>query len=202
MRKPILVIKDPEVAKLLADKTRRSILRILRHHEMSTTDLAKSLDKSHSSISHHLNHLLEAGLVEETRVEKVRNMVQPYYKSTARHFHVSYTLNEIFGEDSDYVAWREGLIQEMLEGLKSFNINIPEQQKGYVQKLIDTAYTKQKKAFEEAVEAQTEVGNVNRHTNRGLIRLIANINLSKDPEHAEAIEELARIFEECKDVKA
>ena len=79
----IKVIKDPEVAKLLADETRRHILHFLRHHEMSATDLAKALKKNHSSIVHHLNTLKEAGLIRETRFEKVRNMVQPYYKSVA-----------------------------------------------------------------------------------------------------------------------
>lgn len=201
MRKPIIVIKDPEVAKLLADETRRCILRLLRHHEMSATDLAKSLEKSHSSISHHLHLLIEAGLVEETRVEKIRNMMQPYYKSTARHFHVSYTLSEIFGEGSDYVAWREGLIQGMVEGLESFNINIPEDQRERVQSLVDTAYTHETKAFEEAVEEQTDNFNTNRHVNRGLIRLFANIRLSKDEQHSEAIKELAKMFEEYRNVR-
>ena len=52
--KEIEIIKDPEVAKLFADETRRQILHILRRHEKSATDLAKSLGKSHSSIFHHL----------------------------------------------------------------------------------------------------------------------------------------------------
>jgi len=62
--------KDPEVAKLLADDTRRRILHFLRHHERSATDLAKYLNKSHSNIIHHLNLLVEAGLVQETRFYK------------------------------------------------------------------------------------------------------------------------------------
>jgi DNA-binding transcriptional ArsR family regulator len=73
----IRVIKDPEVAKLLADDTRRRILHLLRHQEMSPADLARALDKNFSSIQHHLNSLVVAGLVEQTREEKVRNMVQP-----------------------------------------------------------------------------------------------------------------------------
>ena len=83
-----MIIKDPDVAKLFADDTRRHILHILRRHEHSTTELAKELGKSHSSIIHHLKLLREAGLVEETRTEKVRNMVVSYYRSTARRLPV------------------------------------------------------------------------------------------------------------------
>ena len=95
----IRVIKDPEVAKLFADETRRHILHILRHHERSATDLAKALKKNHSSIVHHLHHLKEAGLIEETRTEQVRNLVQPYYRSVAGRFMVSYSLSEALAED-------------------------------------------------------------------------------------------------------
>jgi len=41
VRRDVLIIKDPEVAKLFADETRRKILHILRHHDLSTADLAR-----------------------------------------------------------------------------------------------------------------------------------------------------------------
>ncbi|MEM2127604.1 MAG: metalloregulator ArsR/SmtB family transcription factor, partial [Candidatus Bathyarchaeia archaeon] len=63
----VLIIKDPEIAKLFADETRRQILHRLRHRELSASDLAEALGKSHSSILHHLKLLQDAGLVEETR---------------------------------------------------------------------------------------------------------------------------------------
>ena len=60
MRSDVHIITDPKVAKLFADETRRRMLRVLSHHELSATDLAKRLEKNHSSIVHHLNMLLEA----------------------------------------------------------------------------------------------------------------------------------------------
>jgi DNA-binding transcriptional ArsR family regulator len=47
MSRDTFIIKDPDVAKLLADPTRREILHLLRHQEMSATDLAKALNKNH-----------------------------------------------------------------------------------------------------------------------------------------------------------
>ena len=95
MRSDVRIITDPKVAKLFADETRRRILRVLSHHELSATDLAKRLEKNHSSIVHHLNMLLDASLIEITRSEQVRNMIQPYYRSISREFHVSYRINEV-----------------------------------------------------------------------------------------------------------
>ena len=105
MRSKVQIITDPEVGKLLADETRRKILRILSHEEMSATDLAKKLDKNHSSIVHHLNTLLDAELITVTREEQVRNMIQPYYMSVSEEFHVSYRVTEALEEDPDYSAY-------------------------------------------------------------------------------------------------
>jgi DNA-binding transcriptional ArsR family regulator len=191
-----LVIKDPEIAKLLADDTRRGILHLLRKQSLSVTDLSRSLGKSHSSIAHHINLLQKANLVEESYTEKVRNMIQQYYRSTAEHFHVSYTLSDVLGEDSEFVAWREGLIQGMLEELPSFGILVPEVIKEKVRALIQKCYDRETKAFEEAVEMQMTPINSSKHVNKALIRLIAQINLSQDDIHNEAITELKKIIGE------
>jgi len=106
LRSDIQIITDPEVGKLLADETRRKILRILGHEEMSATDLAKKLDRNHSSIVHHLNTLIEAKLIQITRQEQVRNMIQPYYRAVSRDFYVSYRVTEALEEDPDFAIAR------------------------------------------------------------------------------------------------
>jgi len=121
-----MIIKDPEVAKLFADDTRRHILHMLRHQEQSTTDLAKALEKTHSSIIHHLNLLKEAGLVEETRTEKVRNLVQTFYRSTYRRFLISYSLGETLDQEGQEIPWQESTVQYIMDGLEAFGISVPE----------------------------------------------------------------------------
>jgi len=77
-----LAIRDPKTAKLFACEVRREILHNLRHKELTTADLARSLDKSNPSIVHHLGLLKKVGLVEETRTEVKRNLIQTYYSAS------------------------------------------------------------------------------------------------------------------------
>lgn len=194
MHSGVHIIKDPEVAKLFADDTRREILHFLRHHEMSVSDLAKALHKSHSSIIHHLNLLKEAGLIEETKIQKVRNIMQPFYQSVGKWFHVSYSLSEILSEDKGYTAWQEEMFQHMIDGLESFNLKIPKDKEKRVKELLKKYYFLERKYFEETISKQTNAKNFHRHVNRFLIKIITRMKLSQNEEHKNAFKELNEIL--------
>lgn len=51
------------VFKALSDPTRRQILELLKHQDMSAGDIADHFDMAKPSISHHLNTLKQAHLV-------------------------------------------------------------------------------------------------------------------------------------------
>ena len=53
--------------KAIADPTRREILRMLRHEEMTAGDLAERFDMTKPSMSHHFAVLKEAGLLTSRR---------------------------------------------------------------------------------------------------------------------------------------
>jgi DNA-binding transcriptional ArsR family regulator len=190
----IRVIKDPEVAKLFADETRRHILHILRHHERSATDLAKALKKNHSSIVHHLHLLKDAGLIEETRTEQVRNMVQPYYRSVAKRFMISYSLSEALAENDSYTAWQEEVQQRIIGGLDSFELDFPEGKQEKVEELIAVIKGLRRRAFEETVENQGNPKELGRHVYRSLVRLVTNLKLAQNPDYASALDELNAIL--------
>ena len=76
--KTFMIIKDPKVAKLFADETRREILHNLRRREMTACQLARMLNKNVSSISYHLSALEKAGLIEQTRTVVKGNLVERY----------------------------------------------------------------------------------------------------------------------------
>ena len=189
-----MIIKDPEVAKLFADDTRRHILHILRRDEHSTTELAKALGKSHSSIIHHLNLLREAGLVEETRTEKVRNMVVSYYRSTAPRFMISYSLSEALNQEGDTAPWQEATLQAAMDGLESFGISFPDEKMDEARKLISTFFLRDQKAFEETLELQQGPIKTKRPHRYPIIRLLKQITLSEDPEYVEVLRELKEIL--------
>jgi len=190
----IRIIKDPEVAKLFADENRRRILHMLRHQEMSTTDLAKALDKNHSSIQHHLNLLIAAGLVESTKEEKVRNMVQYFYRATAQRFLISYSLTESLAKDDGYAQWREDMLQRMYEGFGTFGVKVPGEKRGRVMELMDTCTESQRKSFEEIVEQQNDPAKLDKQVEKALIQLMTNIKLSRDKDYTAAIKELDKLI--------
>ena len=196
MRRGVHVIKDPDVAKLLADETRRQILNKLRHDELSATDLAKTLNRNHSSIVHHLNQLLDAGLIEIIREEKVRNMVQPYYRSVSHSFHVAYSLTEALSQDPDYSAWQEEYIESMLLALSGYGISVHEDRKEEVKSLLQTCYLGQKKAYEERIAKRTNVPKVSRYAARSTAHLLSHIQLIKDQEYMKAVQRLSEIIED------
>ena len=189
-----MIIKDPDVAKLFADDTRRHILHILRRHEHSTTELAKELGKSHSSIIHHLKLLREAGLVEETRTEKVRNMMVSYYRSTARRFMISYSLSEALNQEGDTAPWQEGMLQATMDGLEYFGYSLPDEDKDEARRLINTFFLRDQKAFEETLELQRELSDTRRTHRYPIIRLLKQMTLSEDPEYAQVLNELKGIL--------
>jgi DNA-binding transcriptional ArsR family regulator len=189
-----MIIKDPEVAKLFADDTRRRILHLLRHREMSTTDLTKVLKKPHSSVQHHLALLMDAGLVELVREKKVRNMVQPYYQATAHRFLISYSLSETLTKDDEYSTWHSETLNKMFSGLGTFGIKVPEELRGRVIELLRTCYNKEQSALEEVLEQQSDPGALDKSVQRPLLRLMTNIKLAADQEYAAAVEELRKLI--------
>lgn len=56
-----------ESFKALADPTRRKIIRLLRQNDMTAGQIAEYFQMSKPSISHHLNALKHAGLVQDER---------------------------------------------------------------------------------------------------------------------------------------
>jgi predicted hydrocarbon binding protein len=60
---------DEETAKLFSDKTRRKIMEFLSEKELTNSQLARMLDLSKPTISHHLKLLLDAGILKISRIE-------------------------------------------------------------------------------------------------------------------------------------
>lgn len=56
-----------EAFKALADPTRRHILELLRTKDLTVGEIAEHFDMTKPSLSHHLNTLKTAGLVEAER---------------------------------------------------------------------------------------------------------------------------------------
>ena len=192
--KGLIVIKDPEVAKLLSDELRRRILHLVTHKEMSAADLVRELDKNYSSIMYHLRLLEDAGFVQKVREEIIQNKIQPYYRATAWSFHVSYYLDETMTGDEEYRAWQIDLMNRLMHGLEAYGINIPEDKKQRVKELLETLYIAQKKEFETRQEMRQPEIQLEPHVGKSIAHILANVRLTEDPKHRAAAEELAKLL--------
>jgi DNA-binding transcriptional ArsR family regulator len=84
--KAMKVIQDPEVFQLLADQTRMKIVFHLRAKEMTVKQLAEELKVTPQAIYHHIKKLQKGDLVEVTREERHRHLIESYYRATAECF--------------------------------------------------------------------------------------------------------------------
>jgi len=198
MSRETTIIKDPEVAKLLTDPTRREILHLLRHQEMSATDLAKALNKNHSSIIHHLNTMLGAGLIVVSREDKVRNMVQPYYRSVSHSYHVAYSLTEALSQDPDFSAWQEEYMDKLMMGLEDY-FDVPEGRRAQVRGLLRTCYMREKKAYEDRLIQRKGRAEISPYAARNVAHILNHIQLLKDAEYMDAVSELSTLLETPKE---
>jgi len=192
--KGLMVIKDPDVAKLFSDEVRRKILHLVTHKEMSAADIVREVDKNFSSISYHLKLLEKAGLVKKVREEIVQNKIQPYYRATAWSFHISYYLDDAMTGDEEYRVWQEDLMSRLVKGLEAYNIEVPPEKLETVKQLVKTLYIQQKQEFEERQEMRNPEAQLEPHVGKSIAHILANTRLLLDEKHREAATELAKIL--------
>jgi DNA-binding transcriptional ArsR family regulator len=186
----LTIVTDPDVAKLFGDETRRRIIHLLTHGELSPADLVKKTGKNFSSIAYHLELLEKAGLIAKTRTEVVQNKIQPYYRAKAWNFHVSYSLDETLSGDEEYRAWQDDLTRRLLEGFAAYGVDIPTEQKQDVKELLRTLYILEKKEYEEQIDARVGDFNLEPHVGKTLSHMLSHMRLRENKEYAAAADEL------------
>jgi len=82
----VLVVRQPDQLKALADELRGKIGVLLRERARSITELAEKLGLPKGTVGHHVKVLEKAGLVKVVRTRKVRALTERYYGRTARLF--------------------------------------------------------------------------------------------------------------------
>jgi DNA-binding transcriptional ArsR family regulator len=83
-----LEVNAPEQLRAVADPLRATILDLLLERAATVAELASALERPKSTVAHHVNVLLEAGLLRVVRTRRVRAVDERYYGRTARTFMV------------------------------------------------------------------------------------------------------------------
>lgn len=91
MARLVEIVHDIKSAEILKDPIRRQILELLAEEEMTEAEIAKKLEFSQASISHHMKALSRARLVQVVRTEaESHGILQKFYRSSARLIMVDY----------------------------------------------------------------------------------------------------------------
>jgi DNA-binding transcriptional ArsR family regulator len=109
-------IRDPNAFELMADETRRRVIYLLRVKEMTVSQLAADLEKTPQAIYHHIRKLLDSGLIEVAREERVDHFIETYYRASAEVFEF------IHGEGGSE-KYGEQRTREALQALKQLGID-------------------------------------------------------------------------------
>jgi len=112
------VFKDANAFELAADRTRRRIIHLLRARELSVSQIADELEMTPQAIYHHVRKMLDAGLIEVAKEERVDHFIETYYQATAELFEFTY------GETSDQ-EYKEARTKEALQALTRIGLTIP-----------------------------------------------------------------------------
>jgi DNA-binding transcriptional ArsR family regulator len=109
-------VRDPNAFELMADDTRRRVIYLLRAKEMTVSQIAAELQLTPQAIYHHIRKLLDAGLVEVAKEERVDHFIETYYRASAEVFEF------IHGEGGSE-KYGEQRTREALQALKQLGID-------------------------------------------------------------------------------
>lgn len=176
--KAFMYIRDPKAFEVVADETRRKIIYLLRAKEMTVSQLADALDKTPQAIYHQIKKLLETGLVEVAREERVDHFIETYYRATAEVFEFHH------GEVGSREAEKQ--LTEAFEALSKVGIVI-EVDKDLVKKAMEVESRSSKLGLSPELEKRiAELPEVGFMT-KGHVYSLAQMALMTDKEFEEMI---------------
>src|SRR5947207_15528278 len=83
-----MVITAPAQLRAIADPLRDTILDLLLERAATVAELATAIGRPKSTVAHHVNVLVDAGMLRVVRTRRVRAIDERYYGRTARLFRV------------------------------------------------------------------------------------------------------------------
>jgi DNA-binding transcriptional ArsR family regulator len=83
-----IIVTAPAQLRAMADPLRATILHLLLERPATVAELATAVTRPRSTVAHHVNVLVEAGMVRVVRTRRVRAIDERYYGRTARVFQV------------------------------------------------------------------------------------------------------------------
>lgn len=95
-----LAVDTPERMRAVADPLRMLIVDLVLERAMTVTELAARVGRAKGTVAHHVDVLVETGLLKVVRTRKVRAMEERFYGRTAR----TYMFPSHEGDDLPFAA--------------------------------------------------------------------------------------------------
>ena len=191
--KDLMIIQDPKTAKLFADRTRRQILILLRVKEMSIYQLAKALNKPVSAISYHLRLLESSGLIEKYKEVVKGNLIEKYYRATAKRYIISYSLSDKINVNQ-ISDWSYQKALEASKGLRYFGYSIDKDNIDKVAKIFRDFLLLKRKVLEELARSQVQNADINGFSFSLLLEVLEHLQLFNSREYVKLLKELNKIL--------
>jgi DNA-binding transcriptional ArsR family regulator len=83
-----IIVTAPKQLRAMGDALRSTILDLLLERAATVAELATAVGRPKSTVAHHVNVLLDAGMLRVVRTRRVRAVDERYYGRTARTFYV------------------------------------------------------------------------------------------------------------------
>jgi DNA-binding transcriptional ArsR family regulator len=83
-----IVVTAPAQLRAMADPLRATVLDLLLERAATVAELAAAVERPRSTVAHHVNVLVDAGMLRVVRTRRVRAIDERYYGRTARVFYV------------------------------------------------------------------------------------------------------------------
>ena len=84
----MVVITAPVQLRAVADALRGSLLELVLERAATVTELAQAVGRPKSTVAYHVNLLVDAGLFQVVRTQKVRAIEERYYGRVARTIYI------------------------------------------------------------------------------------------------------------------
>ena len=81
-------VSTPTQLRAIADPLRTTILDLVLERAATVAELAAAVDRPKSTVAHHVNVLLDAGMLRVVRTRRVRAIDERYYGRTGRTIYV------------------------------------------------------------------------------------------------------------------
>jgi DNA-binding transcriptional ArsR family regulator len=83
-----IIVTAPPQLRAMADPLRATILDLLLERAATVAELATAVERPKSTVAHHVNVLVDAGMLRVVRTRRVRAVDERFYGRTARIFYV------------------------------------------------------------------------------------------------------------------